>query len=41
MDAELAPYGGCHMLNWCVGFRGCQLTPIDEGRDLSLIDADW
>ena len=30
MDAELVPYGGCCMLNWHVGFRGCQLTPIDE-----------
>ena len=28
---ELMPYGGCRVLNWHVGFRGCQLTPIDEG----------
>ena len=33
MDAELAPYGGCRMLNLHVGFRGYQLTPIDEGHD--------
>ena len=25
MDAELTPYGGRRMLNWHVGFRGCQL----------------
>ena len=33
LDVELTPYGGCRMLNWCVGLRGCQLTPIDEGHD--------
>ena len=33
MDVELMPYGGFHMLNWHMGFRGCQLTPIDEGHD--------
>ena len=35
------PYGGCRVLNWHVGFRGCQLTPIDEGHDGFLIDVDW
>ena len=41
MDAELTPYGGCHVLNWHVGFRGCQLTPINDDHDLFPINVDW